>query len=72
MTELFKTRQNSSNEELKPCPFCGMTVHWDDSDGIIHDKVIANCIVDLVRPMDSNSNLPKEFWIKRWNWRVSE
>jgi len=23
MTELVKTRKNSSNEELKPCPFCG-------------------------------------------------
>lgn len=57
---------------LKPCPFCGMTVHWDDLDGIIHDKIVANCIVDVVRPMDPNSNLPKEFWIKRWNWRVQE
>ena len=71
-TELFRTIQNSSDKELKPCPFCGMTVHWDDLDGIIHDKVIANCIVDLVQPLDSNSNLPKEFWIKRWNWRAQE
>ena len=58
--------------ELKPCPFCGMPVHWEDDFGIIHNKIIANCIVDLVQPLESNSHLPKEFWIKRWNWRVNE
>ena len=55
--------------ELKPCPFCGMSVHWEDGFGIIHDRIVDNCIVDLVWPMESNMNLPKESWIRRWNRR---
>ena len=58
--------------ELKPCPFCGVSVHWGDLDGIIHDRIVANCIVDLVCPMESNMHLPKEYWIKKWNWRAKE
>ena len=27
MTELFTTVQNPSDEELKPCPFCGSPAH---------------------------------------------
>lgn len=30
MTELFKTIQNPSNEELKPCPFCGRQVKYKE------------------------------------------
>ena len=56
--------------ELEPCPFCGVSVHWDDSMGIIHDRVVHNCIVDMVWPMESNKNLPKGMWIRKWNMRV--
>ena len=56
--------------DLEPCPFCGVSVHWDDSVGITHDRIVQNCIVDMVWPMESNMNLPKEVWIKKWNMRV--
>lgn len=56
--------------KLKPCPFCGMTVHWEDGVGIIHDKIRFNCIVDMVYPMESNMHIPKEMWIKEWNMRT--
>ena len=56
--------------KLKPCPFCGMTVHWKDGCGIVHDKVVVTCIVDLVCPTESNMHIPKEMWIKKWNMRT--
>lgn len=55
---------------LKPCPFCGSPVHWND--GIIHDEIRFNCIVDMVWPLEANMHIPKEMWIKKWNTRVRE
>ena len=69
IVEKSQEKPDKDNLTLLPCPFCGSAVHWDDAEGIIHDTVLFNCIIDMVWPMESNRHIPKEEWIRRWNTR---
>lgn len=75
MTELFTTVQNSSDEELKPCPFCGgkpvTDFERDTAHGLIGDIIswsiyCTECYAELF------SNESSEDVVEKWNRRVSE
>jgi len=74
MTELVKTVQNSSNEELKPCPFCGYEkIRIYESDYGEYQ---------IFHPITSTFSCPLDGWqnryddrnrlIMEWNRRVKE
>jgi len=73
MTELVTTVQNSSDEELLPCPFCGGDVELrDEMDG--RDETYA------IHCNRCHMHFAKFVWreygenivIKQWNRRVKE
>ena len=70
MTELFKTLQNSSDEELKPCPFCG-SEDIQHSYGQIDGNVRGYTI--LCRDCGYHvEDCEDESAVEKWNRRVSE
>lgn len=72
MTELFTTVQNSSDEELKPCPFCGWDVRIERLPTgfvTIEHPDDVECILNA---MDSMWWGDTERFIKEWNKRASE
>jgi len=72
MTELFTTVHNSSNEELKPCPFCGGNVKIErNSVGIVEIEHIddGECILNV---LDSFWVGELEIFIDGWNRRARE
>ena len=62
MTELFKTLQNSSNEELKPCPFCGASGELAKLR-LGHQVQCTKCLAIMLRTNDDDA-------IDNWNERV--
>jgi len=68
MTELSTTVQNSSDEELKPCPFCGEESPYYLCDDTGEHILCPNCLNEL----RSQVVIGKDALVKEWNRRVSE
>jgi len=77
MTELSTTVQNSSDEELKPCPFCGTVPKVVKRNTPVYPYTIDHgpgpmdyqCLLDYMVLGDYSS---EEKAIRHWNRRVGE
>lgn len=76
MTELVTTLHNSSNGELKPCPFCGCEVDCRESiEGMMYcgwaikGDHAEGCMMKILFAVGVSS---KEGLISKWNRRVKE
>ena len=72
MTELVTTLQNSSDEGLKPCPFCGGNAvkavchkNPDNYDGAEFWVVCTKCHIKTNRSLDEDE--PVDLWNRRVN-----
>lgn len=57
-------------EEMKPCPFCGGTVRFDEAYNYFRDTVIYCDSCDMVFALDDCTATAEET-IEAWNRRIN-